>query len=93
MTTHELMIKTNHHLIKDGELTDAQKANIIRHLLDAQNDERTKQNFYKGVKYPGKYILNGTLTKSYLPKEHIGKPSKWVTFYTLLAEKGKGAII
>jgi hypothetical protein len=35
----------------------------------------------------GKYILNGTLTKSYLPKERAGKPSKWVTFYTLLAKK------
>ena len=36
-----------------------------------------------------KYILNGTLTKSYLPKERVGKPSKWVTFYALLAEKEK----
>lgn len=35
----------------------------------------------------GKYILNGTLTKSYLQKERIGKPSKWVTFYALLAQK------
>jgi hypothetical protein len=37
----------------------------------------------------GKYVLNGTLTKSYLPKERIGKPSKWVTFYLLLARKYK----
>jgi hypothetical protein len=37
----------------------------------------------------GKYVLNGTLTKSYLPKEKIGKPSKWVTFYLLLARKYK----
>ena len=35
----------------------------------------------------GKVILNGTLSKRYLPKERVGKPSKWVTFYTLLAEK------
>ncbi len=37
----------------------------------------------------GKYILKGTLTKSYLPKtgEKEGKPSKWVTFYVLLAKK------
>lgn len=35
----------------------------------------------------GKYLLNGTLSKSYLPKERWGKPSKWVTFYTLLAWK------
>lgn len=33
-----------------------------------------------------KAILNGTLTKSYLPKERVGKPSKWVTFYTLMAK-------
>jgi len=37
----------------------------------------------------GKYILEGTLTKSYLPKEKINKPSKWVTLYSLLAEKYK----
>jgi hypothetical protein len=48
------------------------------------------------VEYPnskmtsdGKCILNGTLTKSYLPKERVGKPSKWVTFYAMLAEKEK----
>ncbi|MDD4496045.1 MAG: hypothetical protein PHV32_17175 [Eubacteriales bacterium] len=35
----------------------------------------------------GKVLLKGTLTKSYLPKEHVEKPSKWATFYTLLAEK------
>jgi len=37
----------------------------------------------------GRVLLNGTLTKSYLPKERVGKPSKWATFYTLLAEKEK----
>jgi hypothetical protein len=37
----------------------------------------------------GKYVLDGTLTKSYLPKEKIGKSSKWVTFYALLAKKEK----
>ena len=40
----------------------------------------------------GKYILNGTLTKSYLPKEKVGKPSKWVTFYTLLGKKYKDKV-
>ncbi|MDR2517012.1 MAG: hypothetical protein LBC88_06485 [Spirochaetaceae bacterium] len=37
----------------------------------------------------GKYKLNGTLSKSYLPKEKVGKPSKWVTFYAILARKNK----
>lgn len=35
----------------------------------------------------GRVILSGTLTKSYLPKEKVGKPSAWATFYALLAEK------
>jgi hypothetical protein len=35
----------------------------------------------------GYYKLDQTLTKSYLPKERVGKPSKWVTFYALLAQK------
>lgn len=35
----------------------------------------------------GRVILSGTLTKSYLPKERIGKPSAWATFYALLADK------
>lgn len=35
----------------------------------------------------GRVILSGTLTKSYLPKEKVGNPSAWATFYALLAEK------
>lgn len=35
----------------------------------------------------GKYRLKGTLSKSYLPKEKAERPSKWVTFYALLAQK------
>lgn len=35
----------------------------------------------------GRVILSGTLTKSYLPKEKVGKPSAWATFYSLLADK------
>ena len=35
----------------------------------------------------GRVILLGTLTKSYLPKEKVGRPSAWATFYSLLADK------
>ena len=35
----------------------------------------------------GRVILAGTLTKPWLPKEKVGKPSAWATFYALLAEK------
>lgn len=53
------------------------------------NDERLQEAWGildKQKDQSGRVILKGTLTKSYLPKEKIGKPSKWATFYTLLAE-------
>lgn len=52
-----------------------------RKLMQAWDFLRKHQN------EDGKLILSQTLTKSYLPKEKVGKPSKWVTFYKLLAEK------
>lgn len=54
------------------------------------NDERLQEAWSILDNYKdntGKILLKGTLAKSYLPKERVGKPSKWVTFYTLLAEK------
>ena len=54
------------------------------------NDPRLQEawDIINSYKTPdGKYILNGTPSKSYLPKERVGKPSKWATFYALLAEK------
>ena len=82
MTAYELMIKTNHHLIKDGELTDAQKANIVRQLLAARTDEQEIQKFYKkmktdGATYPGYYLPPYNNNKKYQtvipmsPKTHI----------------------
>lgn len=35
----------------------------------------------------GRYIIDGSLTKSYIKTEKPGKPNKWVTFYSLLAKK------
>lgn len=58
--------------------------------LGYENDERLKSAWEFLNKYKsddGKMILGSTLTKSYLPKEKVGQPSKWVTFYTMLAEK------
>lgn len=54
------------------------------------NDKRLNeawQMLYAHQDADGKFCLKGTLTKSYLPKEKVGNPSKWVTFYALLAEK------
>ncbi|MGI5900182.1 MAG: hypothetical protein ACOX8S_09730 [Christensenellales bacterium] len=40
----------------------------------------------------GRVMLGGTLTKSYLPKERVGRSSKWATFYVMLAEKHRSRI-
>lgn len=40
----------------------------------------------------GRVILAGTMTRSYLPKEKVGKPSLWAIFYALLAEKERGEL-
>jgi len=50
---HELMIKSNHYLIQGGELTEGQKANVVRQLLAAQNDAQAVDCFKKGVNAPG----------------------------------------
>ncbi len=47
-------------------------------ILDSKKDARER------------VLLEGTLTKSYLPKESIGKPSKWATLYSCLAWKEAG---
>ena len=51
MEAYDLMIKTNHHLIRGGILSDAQKANIVRKLLAARiksggTHELTPQGLY-----------------------------------------------
>ena len=82
MTAHELMIKTNHHLIKGGELTEPQKANIVRQLLAVRTDENKVQKFYEKTKadgstYPGYYLPPYNDNKKYQtvipmsPKTHI----------------------
>ena len=82
MTAYELMIKTNHHLIKGGELTDAHRATIVRQLLAARTDEREVQSFYQKMKadgstYPGYYLPPYNSNKKYQtvipmsPKTHI----------------------
>ena len=52
MTAYELMLKTNHYLIKGGKLNDIQQANIVGQLLSARSDERSIESFKKGVKAP-----------------------------------------
>jgi len=75
MTAYELLIITNHHLIKGGELTEPQKAGIVRQLHTAQSDERTKQGFYAGVKFFSNTDSNGRRMYPvyYIPPYNEGK--------------------
>jgi hypothetical protein len=63
MTAHELMVRTNHYIIKGGELTDAHKANITNQLLAAKSTpEQARRRFPKITgnerqMYPFLYVL------------------------------------
>jgi hypothetical protein len=48
-------------------------------MLEAKRDEL------------GRVKHEGTVGKSSLPKERVGRPGKWVTLYTLLAYKARDA--
>lgn len=80
MTPHELMVKTNHHLIKGSELTESQKTNIVRQFLIAQSDEQTKQSFYRGVRFPNNIDRDGRRMYPifYIPPHNDGKKLKTI---------------
>ncbi len=59
MTPYELMVKTNHYLIKGGELTGGQKENIVRRLLAAKSTTEQAARFYTGVRFPGNTDTGG----------------------------------
>lgn len=53
MTPYELMVKTNHYLIKGGILSAGQSDGIVNRFLCARNTSQQAQRFYPGVRYPG----------------------------------------
>lgn len=79
MTAYEIMIKTNHHLIKREQLTDAQKANIVNRLLSVKNTSDQLQQIYDGVKSSNN---GGTGRKLYpiffIPPYNDGKKLKTI---------------
>ncbi|MDD4495418.1 MAG: hypothetical protein PHV32_13935 [Eubacteriales bacterium] len=80
MTSHELMGKTNHYLIKGGSLTDTQKANIVNQLLAAQSTSEQAARFYHGVKFPGNFDGDGRrmYPQFYIPPYNDGKKLKTI---------------
>ena len=59
MNAYELMIKTNHYLIKGGRLPDSQKNYIVNQLLSAQSKPEHAKRFYQGVKIPNNIDSEG----------------------------------
>lgn len=82
MNAYDLMIKTNHYLIKGGTLSAPQKDKIVRGLLTARSGEREKQGFYKGVKYQnntdGEGNIIGTYPAYFIPPFNGGKKPQTV---------------
>lgn len=80
MTAYELMVKTNHYLIKGGKLTDSQKANISNQFLSACSDDNTKQRFYNGVKFPNNTDKDSRrmYPEFYIPPYNEGKKLKTI---------------
>jgi len=56
MTAYDLMLKTNHYLIKGGELTDSHKAKIARLLREGRNAGGRPKTFNDPNWYPKYYI-------------------------------------
>ena len=80
MTLHELMIKTNHYLIKGGQLTDAHKAKIVNQFLDEVSSQSVADRFYTGVKFPKNTDDTGRQMYPwfYIPPYNGGKKLKTV---------------
>ena len=70
MTAYNLMIKTTHYLIRGGELTDAQKANIVRQLRAGRITDGRMKIFNNPNWYPKYYIPphnNGKRLQTVIP--------------------------
>ncbi len=80
MTPHELMVKTNHYLIKGGELTVGQKANIVGQFLAARSTSEQAKRFYRSVKYPNNIDSDGRQMYPifYMPPYNDGEKLKTI---------------
>lgn len=80
MTAHELMIITNHCLIKGGKPTEPPKQNIVRQLMAARTAPVQAKNFYIGVKFPNNTDENGRRMYPlfFIPPYNNGKKYKTI---------------
>ncbi len=78
MTAYELMIKTNHYLIKnpaEDSLSPAQKRQIVTELLAARSTPEQCRRFYMGVKFPNNRDAHGRrmYPEFFIPPYNDGK--------------------
>lgn len=80
MTDYELMIKTNHHLIKGGVLSDGQKNTIVNQFLSSICNTTEAHRFYQGVRYPNNTDRSGRrlYPMFYIPPYNEGKKYKTI---------------
>jgi hypothetical protein len=80
MTAYEIMIKSNHYLIKGGKLTEKQKDNIVNQLLSVKNTPEQAKQFYDGVKFPNNIDDRGRKMYPifYIPPYNDGKKLKTI---------------
>lgn len=80
MTDYELMIKTNHYLIKGGVLSDGQKNTIVNQFLSSICTKQESQRFYQGVRYPNNMDRSGRRLYPifFIPPYNDGKKYKTI---------------
>jgi len=71
MTAYETMIKTNHHLIRGGELNDTEKSDIVKRLLAEQvgtvDDDRVMKQHHAYPKFFVPPRNNGKRLQTVIP--------------------------
>lgn len=79
-STHELMIKVNHQLIKGEKLSDEQTCGIVKQLLSARSTDEQVRRYYAGVRFPDNPDKNGRgmYPVFYIPPYNNGKKLKTV---------------
>lgn len=90
MNAYELMIKTNHYLIKGGKLTDRNIDQIVEQLLAAKTTPEQASRFYVGMKYPNNINNDGRrmYPEYFIPPYNDGKK-----FRTILGQMPKTHIL
>lgn len=84
MTSYELMIKTNHYLIKGNVLTEKHRSNIVSQLLSARSSSDQAKRFYTGLKYPNNTDKagRGMYPIFFIPPYSDGKKLKTILYQT-----------